>query len=120
MTADVLFILIDRYSFCFQTYCYLRDLHSFPTRRSSDLSWRILAVKEELKTFYRKVRQEKLAKIAKKDRKSTRLNSSHEWISYAVFCLKKKRQKNEIIFRYIQNSRKLSAHNRVHRCLATD
>src|SRR5207247_10186754 len=24
-----------------------------------------------------------------KDRKSTRLNSSHEWISYAVFCLKK-------------------------------
>src|SRR5207247_4928396 len=26
----------------------------------------------------------------KLDRKSTRLNSSHEWISYAVFCLKKK------------------------------
>src|SRR5207247_8392243 len=26
-----------------------------------------------------------------RDRKSTRLNSSHEWISYAVFCLKKKR-----------------------------
>src|SRR5438105_12128306 len=26
------------------------------------------------------------------DRKSTRLNSSHEWISYAVFCLKKKRK----------------------------
>src|SRR5438105_6341515 len=26
------------------------------------------------------------------DRKSTRLNSSHEWISYAVFCLKKKRR----------------------------
>src|SRR5438105_7571832 len=24
------------------------------------------------------------------DRKSTRLNSSHEWTSYAVFCLKKK------------------------------
>src|SRR5689334_24343381 len=29
------------------------------------------------------------------DRKSTRLNSSHSSISYAVFCLKKKRQKNE-------------------------
>src|SRR5207247_6712272 len=29
-----------------------------------------------------------------RDRKSTRLNSSHEWISYAVFCLKKKKQKN--------------------------
>src|SRR2546430_7382380 len=27
---------------------------------------------------------------AKKDRKSTRLNSSHSQISYAVFCLKKK------------------------------
>src|SRR5438105_7126246 len=27
------------------------------------------------------------------DRKSTRLNSSHEWISYAVFCLKKKMKK---------------------------
>src|SRR5438105_6582112 len=26
---------------------------------------------------------------AVEDRKSTRLNSSHEWISYAVFCLKK-------------------------------
>src|SRR5207247_3079104 len=28
---------------------------------------------------------------AERDRKSTRLNSSHEWISYAVFCLKKKK-----------------------------
>src|SRR5207247_6004536 len=27
------------------------------------------------------------------DRKSTRLNSSHEWNSYAVFCLKKKKKK---------------------------
>src|SRR5207247_8854171 len=29
------------------------------------------------------------------DRKSTRLNSSHEWISYAVFCLKKKKKKTQ-------------------------
>src|SRR5689334_23688278 len=29
------------------------------------------------------------------DRKSTRLNSSHSSISYAVFCLKKKKKKNE-------------------------
>src|SRR5205814_8559514 len=29
---------------------------------------------------------------AKQDRKSTRLNSSHLGISYAVFCLKKKKQ----------------------------
>src|SRR2546421_11792340 len=28
------------------------------------------------------------------DRKSTRLNSSHDQISYAVFCLKKKKNKN--------------------------
>src|SRR2546422_6749542 len=30
------------------------------------------------------------------DRKSTRLNSSHGYISYAVFCLKKKRQGTEL------------------------
>src|SRR2546422_5600065 len=29
-----------------------------------------------------------------RDRKSTRLNSSHGYISYAVFCLKKKTKKN--------------------------
>src|SRR5687768_17623645 len=36
-----------------------------------------------------------------KDRKSTRLNSSHGYISYAVFCLKKKKKK------IIQNSRNI-------------
>src|SRR5437773_6275384 len=30
------------------------------------------------------------------DRKSTRLNSSHITISYAVFCLKKKKKKNTV------------------------
>src|SRR2546430_12320683 len=30
--------------------------------------------------------------VATRDRKSTRLNSSHSQISYAVFCLKKKKQ----------------------------
>src|SRR5437588_7678642 len=30
------------------------------------------------------------------DRKSTRLNSSHTVISYAVFCLKKKKNKNKL------------------------
>src|SRR5262245_65067816 len=38
-----------------------------------------------------------IADAADKDRKSTRLNSSHLGISYAVFCLKKKKQKNENI-----------------------
>src|SRR5688572_31761692 len=32
-------------------------------------------------------------RTALKDRKSTRLNSSHSQISYAVFCLKKKKNK---------------------------
>src|SRR5258708_24477342 len=31
---------------------------------------------------------------ADEDRKSTRLNSSHQIISYAVFCLKKKKRRN--------------------------
>src|SRR5688572_32746047 len=34
------------------------------------------------------------------DRKSTRLNSSHSQISYAVFCLKKKKNKNLIKIQY--------------------
>src|SRR2546422_6810696 len=33
-----------------------------------------------------------IAKTSLKDRKSTRLNSSHGYISYAVFCLKKKKK----------------------------
>src|SRR5204862_7851593 len=32
-----------------------------------------------------------------RDRKSTRLNSSHVEISYAVFCLKKKKKKNKLL-----------------------
>src|SRR3989449_6984818 len=34
-----------------------------------------------------------LRKSGLRDRKSTRLNSSHGYISYAVFCLKKKKHK---------------------------
>src|SRR5690349_24084158 len=37
-------------------------------------------------------RRRRRALPAKKDRKSTRLNSSHVEISYAVFCLKKKKK----------------------------
>src|SRR5436189_1195909 len=51
------------------------------------------------------------------DRKSTRLNSSHRCISYAVFCLKKKK-KNESVVRVsriietekIKNREKSNAH----------
>src|SRR5258708_16101043 len=34
---------------------------------------------------------EKITDLIRADRKSTRLNSSHQIISYAVFCLKKKK-----------------------------
>src|SRR2546422_2709076 len=35
----------------------------------------------------------RLGRVRDLDRKSTRLNSSHGYISYAVFCLKKKRKR---------------------------
>src|SRR5438105_11167727 len=38
------------------------------------------------------------------DRKSTRLNSSHEWISYAVFCLKKKKKQLKAKLTHIQTN----------------
>src|SRR2546422_7867363 len=36
-----------------------------------------------------------IAIVNRRDRKSTRLNSSHGYISYAVFCLKKKKKKKQ-------------------------
>src|SRR5256886_11442155 len=39
-----------------------------------------------------------------KDRKSTRLNSSHSQISYAVFCLKKKKKKTSELSSHIRTS----------------
>src|SRR5436309_10129245 len=85
-------------------YCCLdhRDLHSFPTRRSSDLwQWSDL---EMHPTRVLKLVIEGIAKISLRtrratyylDRKSTRLNSSHVKISYAVFCLKKKKKKMSV------------------------
>src|SRR5205807_8508437 len=106
----------------FSFHCFLlpRDLHSFPTRRSSDLVWAICFkwndvtggeqgypnvpmpsmawlewipwvgdLKIDHKFFYLTLILAALS-IAAIDRKSTRLNSSHLVISYAVFCLKKK------------------------------
>src|SRR5699024_12289712 len=83
-----------------------RDLHSFPTRRSSDL-----ALDTYVKSLGRGVMftggdnsyalggymgtqlEEMLpVDLDLRDRKSTRLNSSHVSISYAVFCLKKKKK----------------------------
>src|SRR5438034_7172638 len=41
------------------------------------------------------VRRSQMRSQKEQDRKSTRLNSSHTVISYAVFCLKKKKKKKE-------------------------
>src|SRR2546429_3198314 len=65
----------------------------FPTRRSSDLPVHPLAggdhgVMQQLEMGQRKAALGRL----RPDRKSTRLNSSHGYISYAVFCLKKKKK----------------------------
>src|SRR5689334_23832934 len=71
-----------------------RDLHSFPTRRSSDLA--VVGVGLELAAGREDARpgrvllERELVAERREDRKSTRLNSSHSSISYAVFCLKKK------------------------------
>src|SRR5690349_22102734 len=47
------------------------------------------------------------------DRKSTRLNSSHVEISYAVFCLKKKKEKKRIFLSYPQIHVMKSKHNTI-------
>src|SRR5690606_41750728 len=92
-----------------------RALHSFPTRRSSDLVDHVedrIRVRDALpERREQRRREEHAAEIRQRrqherrddrdvverfredrveDRKSTRLNSSHVKISYAVFCLKKK------------------------------
>src|SRR5699024_12817044 len=92
-------------------------LHSFPTRRSSDLSDSQVGISVAAPTaqaaaalntaladvvaeppvqavsLERLLEQAPLTSglVVLTDRKSTRLNSSHVSISYAVFCLKKKR-----------------------------
>src|SRR5690606_41611168 len=96
-------------------YPDLQHLHSFPTRRSSDLLIEVQfgSFKREeqataatsLPEFHggtvskaKDIEQAHICigypgltvKDSRIDRKSTRLNSSHVKISYAVFCLKKK------------------------------
>src|SRR5206468_10233979 len=104
------------WSFCFLLFFHVfvlhRHPHSFPTRRSSDLT--ALAVDQGqlslMRLYDRGTKGQTEAKAmglcgverfeqpavflgtdaVPPDRKSTRLNSSHDQISYAVFCLKKK------------------------------
>src|SRR5690606_40367030 len=101
----------------FLIYDYF-DLFSFPTRRSSDLLFMTplldqdseITVLDDLKSkvvvgqTLEVLEQAGIQieashdlmhyRVPGRDRKSTRLNSSHVKISYAVFCLKKKRRKN--------------------------
>src|SRR5207248_10330623 len=76
-----------------------RDLHSFPTRRSSDLDrggHRDAALHEPGAGRGGPRDRRALGHLQPgRDRKSTRLNSSHRTISYAVFCLKKKKKKKK-------------------------
>src|SRR5207253_10068612 len=98
--------------FVFHSPAHPRALHSFPTRRSSDLHGRTGPARPHRATpallqrrgCTRRSRTEqsraptgrhtprpRSPRSGRGDRKSTRLNSSHVAISYAVFCLKKKR-----------------------------
>src|SRR5699024_11865284 len=88
----------------FYRYVHHLDLPSFPTRRSSDLAELgtafipicifIVGVVFVLPRGHFVGRQRDIVRFIVTDgvgdRKSTRLNSSHVSISYAVFCLKKK------------------------------
>src|SRR2546430_5926149 len=49
-------------------------------------------------------RFQRVCRTASRDRKSTRLNSSHSQISYAVFCLKKKKTINKTYHTHIASS----------------
>src|SRR5690242_21366687 len=99
------------YTVCFKCYAHHPDLHSFPTRRSSDLTdWSQPWIKtsatrskgrlSDPESFLKRISRNSSGALTtfcarvpsrRKDRKSTRLNSSHMSISYAVFCLKKKK-----------------------------
>src|SRR2546422_2141517 len=59
------------------------------------------------------LRTSRLAGATPTDRKSTRLNSSHGYISYAVFCLKKKK-KHRSIDQYTLNTKTKCANSAIY------
>src|SRR2546421_834644 len=58
-------------------------------------------VPEERRAWLRRTSRPSQAQ-GREDRKSTRLNSSHDQISYAVFCLKKKKNKKKSYIRQVR------------------
>src|SRR5260221_2124823 len=72
--------------FRFIGLCFGTLVHLLRARRS--LLLENLALRQQLAVLKRRHPRPRLG-----DRKSTRLNSSHTVISYAVFCLKKKKRK---------------------------
>src|SRR5207248_11737537 len=110
----------SHYYFFFLCSVRLLYLHSFPTRRSSDLAScsssrhdfadRRAGIVARGAGQLDRIASAKAARDCRRrrdagdsvpdaipDRKSTRLNSSHRTISYAVFCLKKKKKQKTII-----------------------
>src|SRR5207249_8783418 len=87
-----------------------RDLHSFPTRRSSDLSSGMseAAQGRSILVTLLDVDTGGVGEPRLRDRKSTRLNSSHVSNSYAVFCLKKKTPSDGRMYAYVCLSPSLS------------
>src|SRR5690606_41836326 len=71
----------------------LLDSHPVPTPDTGSLRGDVL----ELLTVANGSRARLGLQLVAQDRKSTRLNSSHVKISYAVFCLKKKKKKTRTI-----------------------
>src|SRR5438045_8301467 len=87
ISLHVIHILCRVYSFFLPSSADPLHLHSFPTRRSSDLT----RARQTAEIVAEPHRVPVLIDPDLRDRKSTRLNSSHLGISYAVFCLKKKK-----------------------------
>src|SRR2546429_6193758 len=68
-------------------------LFPYTTLFRSNISFNYVLVYGKLGFPAMGMRGAALGSLAAEDRKSTRLNSSHGYISYAVFCLKKKKNK---------------------------
>src|SRR5206468_11768752 len=80
------------YTTLFRSPAGLRNEHGATTRRKSQASDGHAPRPQAAQLPYRFRRgpRRQCQHAGRRDRKSTRLNSSHDQISYAVFCLKKK------------------------------